>query len=72
MPFGDHLRAQQDIDVTAMNRVEGCLRAALATRRVGINPHHPRFRKCLLQVLFNTLRTSTERLQIDIAASRTR
>jgi hypothetical protein len=62
MSFGDHLRAQQDVDVAAMDRVERCLRTAFAAGRVGIDPHHPRVGKHVLQMLFNTLRTSPQRL----------
>ena len=37
-------------------------RGAIAAGRVGIDPHHPRVGKHVLQMLFNTLRTSPQRL----------
>ena len=68
MSFGDHLRAQQNIDIAAMHGVEGLLRAALASRGVGVDPQYTRFGEQGLQIFFDTLSAATQWLQIDIAA----
>ena len=41
MPFGNHLRSHQNIDITGMYRGKLGLQAAFEARGVGINPRHP-------------------------------
>ena len=68
MAFGDHLRAEQDIDLTAMYRFKGRLRAAFFPGRIGIDAKHTGFRKQGVQILFDALRAAPEWLYIHIAA----
>ena len=70
MAFGDHLCAQQDINIAAVYGLESGLGAAFASGRVGIDAQHARARKGLLQVLLDSLRSTPERLHVNIAARR--
>src|SRR5437870_904531 len=59
MALGDHLGADQDIHLAAMNAVERRLRAALAARRIGIDAQDAGRRKKLLQPLLHPLRAAS-------------
>ena len=68
--LGDHLRADQDVDVAAVHRVERFLCAALPARGIGVDAQDARLREQRLQAFLDALRAAAERLQIDIAAGR--
>jgi hypothetical protein len=72
MALCDHLRAEEDIDFTAVYRFKGRLCTAFFSGGVGIDSKHARFWEQCVQIFFNTLGATPERLQIHIAAGGTR
>jgi hypothetical protein len=68
--LGDHLGADQDVDLAAVHGVEGRLRAALQARGIGVDAQDARLREHRLQAFLDALGAASERLQVDVAAGR--
>ncbi len=70
MALGDHLGADQDIDLAPVHAVERRLRAALQARGVGIDAQDARLGEHRPQAFFDALRAPAQRLDVDVAAGR--
>ena len=70
MSLGQHLRADQNIGLAAMDLRQYRLPLAAGFHRVTVNPNNARIREFLLQPAFNALRAAAEGMDVLVATGR--
>ena len=70
MALGDHLRADQDVDLAGVHRAELGLERALPARAVGVDPGDPRPGQQRRDLLLEPLGAAADRRDVGIAAIR--
>ena len=68
MPLGDHLRADQHVELARVHLLQGLLRAVRPPCAVAVQTADARRGPSLAQRLLDPLRTVPDRLQILVAA----
>ena len=72
MALGDHLGADQQVDLSGMQRTEHSFQIVPAAHRIAIQPANPRLGKHRVQDVLQLLRAGTEILNVFAAALGTR
>ena len=70
--LGEHLRADEDVDLAGVNALAHRGERALALRAVAVDAHDARCRKSRRERVLEPLRAVPERQQVDVAALRAR
>ncbi len=70
VPFGEHLGADQNARLTALNGGEQLVHCVFARGAVAVDPQHGEVREQNTQALFCTLGARTHGAQVDLAARR--
>ncbi|CRM98696.1 hypothetical protein [Pseudomonas sp. 34 E 7] len=68
MPFGKHLRADQDARLAFLDGGEQLVHRVFARRTVAVHPQHRVIREQNAQALFGALGARADRAQVDLAA----
>ena len=68
--LGDHLRADQDVDLARVDGAERRLERAFPARAVGVDARDPRFGKQRRELLLEALGAATDRRDVGVAALR--
>ena len=71
VPFGDHLRAHQHVDLTGVHGAELGLQGALSARAVSVDAGNARTGQQLGQLLFQPLGAAAHGGNVEVAALRT-
>src|SRR5438067_991457 len=70
VPFGDHLRADKQIQFAGVQRRECALKVSMAAHSVAVEPRNSCLREESMQQLFQFFRACSEKIDILAAAGR--
>src|SRR5438094_975152 len=70
VPFGNHLRADKQIQFAGVQRREGALKVSMAAQGVAVEPGNSPLRKESMQQLFQFFRARSEKIDVLAAAGR--
>ncbi len=68
MTFGDHLRADQQIDFAGMELIEHAFKIMARAHGITIQPADAGHGKCLMQTLFHFFRSRSQKVDVLAAA----